>query len=234
MSWPNFNLTPWPLLQKGGGQDKTAKKRRTIPAASNGVNKFNCKMKFTSLLICFMALLPLSSRAQITIEQVKSNIGFDGNIGKTLRGLCDAWYGKALQDGMMQEQAAKLALDSLGSTLLRMADWGMPDSPEMISIDGGGRTYTRLSIETKKDTVAVDVLCLLPKSSDVAFLTRFPNVVITVRDQERTLECLGRYEPATSSLVGNRQYVVKSTRWLQPMEGCYHLVKITDGGSSSN
>ncbi len=261
-------------------------------------------MKFTALLICF-ALLPLFSRAQLTIEGVKSNIAFDGVIGQSLRGLCDAWYGKALQDGMTQEQAATLALDSLGSTLLRMADWKMNDSAETIRIDGGGgREYvpeiigpfsgkttsnsyaigqsaldciTCISIDTtkndtnsydksvkfgdfqstliapeysnylsigrthymppaqKKDTIEVDVLCKFPKATNVLYSTmgaNYSNTYITQMQQERTLEYswVGVYtpNPATNGIAGSRQWVVRQTRWLHDMEGCFHLIKITD------
>ncbi len=255
--------------------------------------------------------MPLSSRAQLTIEGVKSTIGFDGVIGQSLRGMCDAWYGMALQAGMTQEQAATLALDSLGSTLLRMAHWNMDDTPEMIRIDGGGgkeyvpeiigpfsgntttnnhaigrsdladcitcidtlkkelyypnnddksvkfgdfqstlgapeylnslsigRNYYT-SVAQKKDTVEVDVLCKFPKPTNVFYSTaNYSNTYITQMQQERTLEYtwVGVYtpNPATNGIAGSRQWVVKSTRWLHDMEGCYHLVKITDGSPSSN
>lgn len=60
-----------------------------------------------------------TEKTTLTIGRVKDCIeGYDIS-SQALRGMCDCWYGIAKKEGKSDEEAARIALDNLGDTLLK-------------------------------------------------------------------------------------------------------------------
>ncbi len=57
----------------------------------------------------------------VIIEDVKNCIAITGHHGDSLRGICDCIYEIALSEGKTEQQAAVIALDRLGSEMLKFS-----------------------------------------------------------------------------------------------------------------
>ncbi len=62
----------------------------------------------------------------LTLDHVIDIISFpkDGGIYKSLKGLCEVWYGIALEENCTEQEAAIVALEKLGDKIDEMAGWG--------------------------------------------------------------------------------------------------------------
>jgi hypothetical protein len=76
--------------------------------------------------------------------------------------------------------------------------------------------------EQKTDTITVRVVCETDASTDI--FGRTPIVAVN-KLQERTFVNRGFSQPRGHAPVFD--WVVKSVRYLEPIEGCYHLVPLT-------
>jgi hypothetical protein len=76
--------------------------------------------------------------------------------------------------------------------------------------------------EQKTDTITVRVVCETDASTDIFGST--PMVAVN-KVQERTLVNRGFTQPRGHAPVFD--WVVKFVRYLEPIEGCYHLVPLT-------
>ena len=59
----------------------------------------------------------------LTMQVIKDTIAFGENhpITKALHGLCDCWYGIAIQEGKTESEALEYTLDCLGEKMLSIS-----------------------------------------------------------------------------------------------------------------
>ena len=96
-------------------------------------------------------------------------------------------------------------------------------------IDTTALRQMALPPQTKTDTIQVPALCTKMKIDETYI---FPYA--TIINQERTLEWQTWLEPFKPDMNGHSMgmrfwesgYVVTSTRWLDPIEGCYQLLPL--------
>ena len=115
------------------------------------------------------------------------------------------------------------------------------DTTTLFHIDSSGmKTGTVFQPQTKTDTVQVSALCLKVNGKDAKVFTvvhgddKYVFPYITDINQERTLEWQTWLEPFKPDMNGHSMgmrfwengYVVTSTRWLDPTEGCYQLLPL--------
>lgn len=95
----------------------------------------------------------------------------------------------------------------------------------------------------KTDTIRIPVLCQdMLKSEDSDFYLTTGSVSIEYKAQERTLEWQTWNEGAKPDKNGwapsinivKSDWVVTSTRWLDPIEGCYQLIPIKQNESTEH